>query len=215
MIEQFQKLKFYQVTMLKERGYDTQEEDWILDEHLSPTEFKNRLLKNRELSEFRTVMNSRYDHLDPNKKGIYVNYVSLSLKAKQIKVDLIRYFVSILIEENRDGILIVNANLSIKAAEGLSYVTSSKYQIFIEDELKHCVINHYIVPQQELIPEDQVVILKKELGCNNRSLSNMSVDDPVAKYWNWPVNSWVKIYQDIEIGLTSNWQIEYRVIVGK
>lgn len=210
----FLKLKRNQIKMIEARGYDISQEDWILDNKLTEQKFKSKLAKKYENKSYpiRTLMVSEYNKEDCN--PLFVCYVGLERGSKQIKTESLNMFINNLTKstEKKDGLLIINAELSPSASSLLSKITESKFQILQESMLLFNVLSHQHVPQHILLTEEETKLLQKETGVNNKLLPIIPHTDPVALYYNFTPGKIVKIITPIDVDLVSTINITYCVI---
>lgn len=195
--EYFLTIKRNQIKMIRNRGYNVEHEEWILDEELTGEQFESRLLEKKNMGDgsLRSMLYGKYQHATKKIRDLFVEYVGLS-GGKQIKVEAITNFTRRIDNKNKDGVLIVNSLLSPKAAEHLAIITEASYQVFQEDDLLWDFIEHVFIPSHKLIPHEEAKKLKKELGLNNRGLLTLFTTDQVVKYFNWPIDSLVEITYD-------------------
>ena len=210
----FLKLKRNQVLMIRDRGYDISDEEWILDvKGLTGKKFKKKLLKKYEKDydyPLRKLMFSEYHH--PHKdKPLFIYYVCID-QGKQIKVETVKPFIHKMTEENKDGLLVIDSPLSPTAAECFSIITEHHYQIFKEEDLLFNVISHIQCDVHVLCTEAEVSTLKKK-GVSGKGLLWLLHTDPIAQYYGFPIGSYVKIIVYIDVPMMNQQRCHYRVVV--
>lgn len=84
-------------------------------------------------------------------------------------------------------------------------------------ELFHCstlfrnlIKYHKLIPRHEQIEEAEVDDLLRRLGCSKSQLPGYSRQDPVVRYYGWPVGTVVRIYRTL--GGQYEPEIYYRVV---
>ena len=191
-------IKQNQIKMIKARGYDTSHEDWILT--VKPDKFEKKLIKKHGQYPIRKLLFGEYTK--PNCRPLFVYYIGLQ-EGKQIKADPIQVFVTKMTEEKKDGLLIINSNLSSKASTYLKYVTEYQYQIFKEEELNCNLLSHDYVADYQLV----------EFNIKPSYLHTLTLDDPVVRYFNYPKGSIIKVKEDIHLDVLLD-EIYYYCVVG-
>ena len=209
----FLKLKRNQVLMMRDRGYDITDEEWILRDDLTGKEFKKKLRKKYDKDEdypIRKLMFSEYTH-PLKEKPLFIFYVCID-SGKQIKVETIKPFTQKLTEENKDGILVIDTVLSPTASECLNMITEHHFQIFKEEDLLFNIINHVNCSQHQLCHSNEIIALKK-IGISGKSLPWILHTDPIVQYYDFPIGSYIKIKVYINIPLMNQYHCHYRVVV--
>lgn len=204
-------IKQNQIKMIRARGYDVSEDEWILDTDYK--QLKKRLIKKHGDYPMRKLLFSEYHKLDSSVKPLFVYYLGLK-EGKQIKLEAIDSFIAKMVEEDKEGILIINSVLSPSALKRLSIITESKYQIFQEHDFEFDLINHFMVPKHELMSPTQVAVLKKKVMVLPKGgLSILPSTDVVAQYYNFPPGSYIKLTSDSDTDLLFNQIINYCIVV--
>jgi DNA-directed RNA polymerase subunit H (RpoH/RPB5) len=205
------KLKRNQIKMFRDRDYDVSDELWILDENLNGHKFKKELIKKLGEYPIRKLMFSEYTH--KTKKNMFVYYVNIEKDCKQIKIETIKSFIFKMTTENKDGILIINSILSPSAIECLSMITEHYYQIFKEEELLFNISNHTSYSKHVLLEEHEILELRAS-GITPKGLPWICHTDPVAKYYGFKINNYIKIEVNMEdLNIISNEYYNYRVVI--
>ena len=204
-------IKQNQIKMIRARGYDVSEDEWILDTDYK--QLKKRLIKKHGDYPLRKLLFSEYHKLDSNVKPLFVYYLGLK-EGKQIKLEAIDSFIAKMVEEDKEGILIINSVLSPSALKRLSIITESKYQIFQEHDFVFDLINHFMVPKHELMSPAEVAALKKKVMVLPKGgLAVIPSTDVVAQYYNFPIGSYIKLTSESETDLLFNQIINYCIVV--
>ncbi len=118
----------------------------------------------------------------------------------------------------KELIIIADKKPSATALTELINYPALKSQVFTYAELSHIVNENFLTPKINILTEEEITELKKEVNLPN--LKRMSVDDPMAKYYSLAVGHVVKILRSHypTQGQTSYLQketIDYRTIVNK
>lgn len=209
----FLNLKQNQVKMIKARGYDVADEEWILNEKLTAKEFRKKLLKkygDHYPSDYsiRKLMYSEYTKVGA--KPLFVYYLGLQ-GGKQIKVEAIRPFISKMTEEDKNGLLVIDSILSPEAGKCLSYVTETKYQIFKEEELTFDLLS--VIYSTEYYVADDSHKIKNDLAVNTKSISIIHTTDPIAKYYHFLSGQMVYTKVENDIDMINNYNYERCMVI--
>jgi len=212
-LDYYLRIKRNQIKMVKNRGYDIKEEEWVLDDSLKATKFKKNLLKKYDKHyPIHRLLFSEYDK--HNDKSLFVFYVSLEKNSKQIKKESLEPFIKKLTEEKvkKVGLLIINADLSPSAADTLDKITESCYQVIKEDLLLFDLVSHHQVPQHILLNESEAEQFKIKNGLTNKSLSIIYQSDPVAMYYHFLPGQIVQLITPIYIDCVNTKNISYCIV---
>jgi DNA-directed RNA polymerase subunit H (RpoH/RPB5) len=210
----FLNLKKNQIKMIKARGYNTSEEEWILNENLTAKEFRKKLLKKygdnypRDYS-IRKLMYSEYTK--EKGKPLFVYFIGLTQGGKQIKVDSIRPFINKMTEEDKNGLLVIDSVLSTEASKCLSYVTESKFQIYKEEELTFDLISVIMIPKHIIV--NDTVKIKSDLTINGKSVAMIHSTDPVARYYHFLPGQIVKVISENDVDLIYDYSQDHCLII--
>lgn len=203
-------IKQNQIKMIKMRGYHIEDEAWILDEHLTGKSFFKKLIEKQgetHPSQYRTLLQSMYTH--KNGKKLLVGFIGISeFSNKQISIDNINSFVECMIAENADCLIITNAILSSAANTRLGCITESKIQIFNEDELVFNLVDHIFVPKIEVLSFDEASL---KMPLNKKLYKTILPSDPIYRYYNLNSGDIIKIYDDNNMLLSSNYSCRIAV----
>lgn len=212
-LDYFLKLKRNQIKMVKARGYDVSSEEWILDEKLNGKKFKEKLSNKYDKSyNIRRLLFSEYSK---NEKHLFVFFVGLEKNSKQIKIESLTPFIDKLTRDQvkKNGLLIINADLSPSAANLLANVTESCFQVIKEDALEYNIIEHMDVPKHELLTNEETDTIKKSMCINGKSLPIIHHDDPISAYYNFLPGQFIKITTNINIDTLLHTDIRYCIVV--
>ncbi len=201
-------VKQNQIKMIKARGYDVSHDEWMLD--VSFKQLKKKLIKKHGEYPIRKLLFSEY--IKEGVKPLFVYYVGLH-DGKQIKLETIDPFISKMIEEDKDGLLIVNSVLSPSALKRLSIITESKYQIFQEYDFDFDLINHCMVPKHELMSPSEVALFKKKTRILPKGLPFILHTDVIVKYYNFPIGSYIKLTSESDVDILYDYMYEYCIVV--
>lgn len=203
------KIKQQQIKMIQKRGYDVSKEDWILKMN-NGKKFVKKLIELYGNYPTKKLLFSEYTHAD-KKKPLFVMYIGLK-NSKTITVDSITSFVDKLTLENKEGLLITNSTLSPTANEYLNIITEHPYQLFKEDDLLYDVSEHTNVPKYTLLSAEEATKLKVRIGLSKKGVGAILTTDPICKYYNYPVGSYVRVVSYHDIGLLSQTLYDYRIV---
>lgn len=203
-------IKQNQIKMVKARGYDVSHDEWIL-EMTDYKQFKKKLIKLHGDYPIRKLMFSEYKKPDYH-KTLFVYYVGLQ-DGKQIKLEAIEPFIAKMVEENKEGLLIINTILSPSALKRLAIITESKYQIFQEHDFEFDLIKHIMVPKHELMTPSEVSKFKKKNMIVPKGLPYLLHTDVIVQYYNFPIGSFIKIYSESDTDILYNDPYEYCIVV--
>lgn len=201
-------IKQNQIRMIKARGYDVSHDEWMMD--VNYNQFKKRLIKQHGDYPLRKLMFSEYTKNED--KPLFVNYVGLQ-DGKQIKLEAIEPFISKMVEENKEGLLIINSVLSPSALKRLAIITESKYQIFQEHDFEFNLVNHMMVPKHELMTPAEVSKLKKRCMLMPKGLPQILHTDVIVQYYNFPIGSYIKLKTESDTDIIYNEMYEYCIVV--
>ncbi|MFK5971461.1 MAG: DNA-directed RNA polymerase subunit RpoH/Rpb5 C-terminal domain-containing protein [Candidatus Marithrix sp.] len=226
-------VKKSQLKMVKARGYDIREEHQIqdmsydefedyLDEEidilsqelsiLAPSEKKNKIVVNEQ--DVLTKIYTTPDNIEPQ-KSILVYYSNVKTDKKDtIPSNVITDFKS-KSKNHNESILITDgivSRLNIKELEPLFDVD---WQVFNVKELTYVPIEHQYSPKYQRLTDEEADVKLKELGTNRALMPIMSLNGPIAKYYNYKVGDIIKIYRDdYSIGIPAPKSINYRVVLA-
>ena len=205
-------IKRNQLKMIKNRGYNIDAEEWILDDNLTSHMFIKKLISiygETAPNQYRNLLTSIYKH-DENKK-IIVSFVGIAeFSNKQISIDSIEKIIESMITNDTDCLIIINATLSSAANNRLNCITESKIQILNEDELLFNLIDHIFVPKYELLTKEEAAKLTSSLTFNKKVYPILLSSDPIYRYYNYNSGDIIKIYEEYNL-LLSGQEYSYRI----
>lgn len=207
----FLNLKQNQIKMIKNRGYDVSSEEWILDENLTPKQFRKKLLKKYDdhyPSDY-SIRKLMYSEYIKDSKSLFVYYVGVQ-GDKQIKVDSIMPFISKMTEEEKNGILIIDSILSPEAGKRLNIVTESKFQIFKEDELYFDLISSHMIDPHVIVTDPNI---KNKLSVSSKNMNIIFTHDPVARYYHFTSGQIIYIKSSIDLDFLTNYHETFCIVV--
>lgn len=145
-------------------------------------------------------------------KRLFVYFYPLESKLCQSDMN---YIHSIMKENNTQYLMVVASTKSTPKVSSAMGILGNHAQFFNEDELVYNVTKHQLVPRHELLTgkeRDEVVnnYLLNDTGevCLSRA-PGLYTSDPVVKYYNWDVDSLIKIYRPRKDGY---YDVTYRVV---
>jgi DNA-directed RNA polymerase subunit H (RpoH/RPB5) len=222
-------VKKSQLKMLKSRGYDVKDEEHILD--MSYDDFEDYLdseidIMTKELSsisESKIIVNdqdiltkiySTPDGVDP-KKSILVYYSNVKTDKKDtIPSNVISDFKN-KSKTHDESILITDGVVSRSNIKDLEPLFDVDWQIFNVKELTYVPIEHQYSPLYQKLTDNEADNKLKELGTNRALMPIMSLNGPIAKYYNYKVGDIIKIYRDdYSINIPTPKSINYRVVLA-
>lgn len=223
-LEQILTVKKTQIEMVMDRGYKipTQEMD-ILNMDLQSFQQYLITLKNNQKDKnlhWISLLTNTYTKDTPEgAESLLVYYGSkyFSGDHKQISNEVINDFIDkVDLLQNVSivkSILIVDTNLSPKSLNTINNL-DFPCQLFYFDELMYNPTRHLDVPRHELVPQDQVKQLLKDLKVELSNLLLIRHDDPIVKYYNWNIGDVIRIYRkDDYINILASETVNYRVVV--
>jgi DNA-directed RNA polymerase subunit H (RpoH/RPB5) len=217
--------------MVMDRGFQIPGEDTIFD--MTESQFILYLndLRGANKGTLRTFASRFYVNEIGQRRTLLVYFANKSTKKKGDEDDAefgkhkektlkgaIEPYIALLLKHVPDrSILIVSAPLGSKARdfmnENLANVRTI-HELHYDEDLTYNPIYHVDVPRHELIPPDQVPQLLNEMKVSISLLPLMKQDEPIAKYYGWPVGSVIRIYRnDDYISILSPKSINYRVVI--
>lgn len=203
-------IKQNQIKMIKARGYDVSHDEWMLD--VTFKQLKKKLIKKHGEYQIRKLLFSEYIKEHANVKPLFVYYIGLQ-EGKQIKLEAIDPFIAKMVEEDKDGLLIINSVLSPSALRRLNMITESKYQIFQEHDFDFDLINHIMVPKHELMSPLEVANFKKRTMILPKGLPIIPHTDAIVKYYNFPIGSFIKLTTESDIDIIYDEMYEYCIVI--
>ncbi len=201
-------IKQNQIRMVKARGYDVSHDEWMLNVDFK--KLKKKLIEKYGEYPIRKLLFSEYKKA--NEKPLFVYFVGLQ-DGKQIKSEAIDPFIAKMVEEDKEGILIINSILSPSALKKLNIITETKYQVFQESDFAFDLISHIMVPKHELMSNSEISKLKKNLRLKPKGLPQILHTDPIVQYYNFPIGSYIKLTSDSDVDILYDEMINYCIVV--
>lgn len=216
-------VKRTQIQMVRDRGYNIPDEELsILNMNLRQFEL---YIQSKEAIKVRAtigdILNGDYLKItNGNISGaIYVSYARKQEGKRKISVEVARGFVKRLSEqmdpEYTEGILICDAPLSSSAEKTLAELITPRWQFFSETELTHNVTLRQETQIHQLLSPEEKEQKLKQFGTGLGGLLLIEINDPIIKYYGWPVGGLVRIIRDdSSVGILSFKSVNYRTIIG-
>ena len=194
-------VKKTQLELIRDRGYDITEEEWLLND----IEDKNYRKKFKKLT-----LNQKYQKDMVAKESIYVLYLmpgdGLATVMKAFKKEMVGI---------KSGIIIGDPDQLKKLNQGgyEEYLDPLKQiQFFQYDTLTYNVSKHILSPSYIAI--DKSLIMPSLVQLNQ--LSVMYANDPAVKYYGWLPGQVVKVIDDnIYTDLLPDYLINYCIVSSK
>lgn len=233
----FYALKTTQIKMMRDRGFTIPPDELRLieknGEKIFDDWFNNRKANNNQMikNDF-TALNNVYVVATANRYTARVEYITKpSEKKESIGVEVIKSFVENIIRYNEsipydqngmrvglitDAIAIYNGHLSSDANK---YIITNvppglRVQTFNYKDLMIPPTEYVDAPKYRLIVEPEKKALMESMKVNIARLPNISINDPVVRYYNWPEGSLIQIERkDIFVPLLNPNSIQYRVVI--
>lgn len=109
-------------------------------------------------------------------------------------------------------IIIAEGSLSPKANEDLDGLRITRKWLFNEEELVFNITKHFMTPKHEILSKEKT----KEFKQAFKAPQQISICDPVVKYYGWDVGNIVSIVRDTEnMGMFTDEMMNKRIIVRK
>lgn len=174
------RVKVQQVKMMERRGFDISRErpllDWTYEQF---AQFYTDYANTTGISVRQALM------------GLYqregelalVAFVENTAKTRQLGVEPVRGFISLFTQNHcTQGILISQQPLSKDAGDELNATTVNFVQHFLESELAYNVLEHYLQPKFEVIPEAETARFLEEQKLVPAKMPIIKATDPISKY---------------------------------
>jgi len=210
-------IKKTQLELVQDRGYVVSPQEMAiftmtLEEF---TNYVNTMVVSQKKSA-RTVLSKSYDMVNDNGEVIRKMEVFYAGKEKKyISSETVNEFIKRLTPKVYEAILIVNAPLSAPSSKELSAVHLTRWQIFNDSDLSYNPIRHVDTPRHELLSPEETQAKLKEMRVDMSKLLIIKVNDPVIRYYGWPVGGLVRVHRDDRaISILAPKSVNYRVIVG-
>jgi DNA-directed RNA polymerase I, II, and III subunit RPABC1 len=214
-------IKRTQLQMVRDRGYViTEEELGILTMTLEQfTQYITALSARLQQSIRSSLSRSYLAAVPPGApvQSILVYYGGkTSQSQKQLPADVMRAFLRNIQEYGfQEAVFITDVPLSSTASNELAALTLVKWQVFFDSDLTYNPTLHVDTPRHELLSEEEKQKVLSDLKVDITKLLLIKVDDPIVRYYGWPVGGVVRIHRDDRyISILTPKSINYRVIVN-
>ena len=213
-------IKKTQLQLVQDRNYQISPEEMaILTMSLREfVQYVNSIVISRNTS-VRGALSYKYTsttQADGTRRSMLVYYAGKMSPQKQISAEVVREF-NALAQQHAvyEAILIVDAPLSSTANEELKALTLIKHQIFNDSDLSHNPTHHVDTTRHELLSPQEKEAKLREMRTDISKLSIMRENDPICRYYGWPVGGLVRVHRDDSaISILAPKSINYRIIVG-
>lgn len=144
----------------------------------------------------RTILGNTYTSVNSKKRCIVI-YVDQ--EGGQQVVKAITDAIIVMVEGVNTGIkydelvLITQIPFSVSGRSSINDLKYTKHWIFFDYELCRNVTKHKLVPEHTLLSEEDTLEFKKRY----RHPEQISVNDPVVKYYGWKIDQVIMIKRDI------------------
>eukprot|EP00053_Salpingoeca_punica_P005930 m.57411 g.57411 ORF g.57411 m.57411 type:complete len:207 (+) comp13459_c0_seq1:114-734(+) len=132
---------------------------------------------------------------------------------KDVSVTAIKaYFTKMQQGMMQRGILIVQNRVTPLAKASIKEM-APKYimEQFFEGELKVNITRHVLVPQHQVLTDEEKRVLLETYKVSERQLPRMQVDDPISRYYGLSVGQVVRIIRRSE---TAGKYVTYRIVLA-
>ena len=225
-------IKKTQLEMVRDRGYNIEDEAGILDMTLD--EFINNYNNSKIINKISDINEEEYKSIfflsksykkivDGHTKILSVAYKTLAGKKKICIEQIINFISQCKIPKNHnkakeeycdDSILIITHDISSGGKRKLGDLTSVNISIFKDRELLYNPTTHIDCPKFILLNDDEKIELMKSLRCKLSDFLIIKQADPIIRYYGWKSGQIVKIIRDDEFyNVISPVSINYRVIL--
>jgi len=217
LIQKLLDIKRVQVQMVRDRGYLIEKDDFFLTANIN--EFMDYIVqKQKQFTKSvstKSLLSSFYKN--ENNESILVYYASRERQdQKQISVTVTQNFLKIVNKSNlKEAILIIDAPLSTDSKSNLKAQSTLKIQIFNENDLTFNPTLHVDTPRHELINDNELENLLKDMKVDISKLLIIKSTDPVVRYYGWSPGHVVRIHRnDSALSILAPKSINYRLIVN-
>lgn len=155
--------------------------------------------------------------LERDKKGLLVYYEGkASNQITTVSKSLVETFVQTALGMKVGyAILIVDSPLSSDANKILLALTTIRWQVFQDYELKYNVTKHIYVPLHELLSREETRQKLIQMKSNKSQLLIINIIDPIVRYYGWKAGDIIKIHRnDQAVSILSPKSYNYRVVVS-
>jgi DNA-directed RNA polymerase subunit H len=212
-------IKKVQLQLVADRGYNLGDEERLFG--FSVDEFyrfyDEKAIEEAKVTGHKSIWNalsSRYE--STNKQTILVFYGTKTEAAKKkIPINVVTAFADNA-KDCDEAILIIDYPLSSKCNDVLKGLKTVRYQVFFDNELTFNPTRHVEVPKHELLSPEEASAILSGMKVTPTQVPIIKVNDPIVRYYNWPVGGLVRIYRnDNYINILAPKSIFYRIIYDK
>jgi DNA-directed RNA polymerase I, II, and III subunit RPABC1 len=197
-LSQCGRVKKTSVQMMKDRGYDVNDEEWVLDPLKTDISISLTFLKkSADLSiSLCSSFNKVYYTIDNEKSSLAVYFLdrNFDMVRQRDKMVSTEQFKSVLREYSKQRanrcLLIVPTKLSPQARKEAS---RSNLGIMLHEELSFNVSTHCMVPKHTEISKHDAEIFFESRKLDPHQLPLLRESDPIAKYYGYTKGTLVKI----------------------
>lgn len=202
--EQILTIKRNQVKMIRDRGYRLNESEAAIIPMVTEEFIKYMRESVSTKGTYQRVLSQTYEKLLPNVDGVrdktlvYYAFRNAEKGEQQISVDSVREFAVITKNDNyATVVLIVNGVMSSAARQLLNnQLADVNVQIFNEKEFMYNPTEHELTPKQVIMSKEEAAVVLRSLSVTADQLPIMSLDDPIAKYYDARIMDIIKIFRD-------------------
>ena len=202
-------VKKTQIEMVRDRGYTVSNYELSLLE-----EDFNYFVENYDVTENfdRGLLSEIYQKNGRNQ--LLVTYLEKPQDSKQMTVEAIREVIEqAKIAKVEEIIIVTQLKLSSSAEKELT-LSGLNYQIFYDSDLSYNPTKHVDTPKHELLTQEEAKEKMRELKADVSKLLIMKSNDPIVRYYNWPVGGLIRIHrEDFAVSILAPKSINYRIIV--
>lgn len=192
-------IKRNQIQMMKDRGFNVEEEEWLLDANVTLEDFADYVRELRDLNKSPTIRNALMNLYNEEgtaqaRKPTFVYYADVEKGSKSVGYDEVVKFSSFydtLSTKFRKAVIIIPEDFSSKAREHITKSLLFKVQIFKDNELDFNPTLHMLVPKHSLATEEEKKEVLKRYQYNK--LPMILTGDAIAKWYSFEIGDLVKI----------------------
>ncbi|GJZ69739.1 DNA-directed RNA polymerases II and IV subunit 5A [Tanacetum coccineum] len=198
-------------TFINKYGDNMKREDLVISKSLKNDSSEQGVFSTDSFSAVRGVNKSQIKLKQTLPKYGWVIYVFFPDEAK-VGVKTIKNYINRMKSENvTRGILVVQQNLTPFARTCISEISTKFHlEVFQEAELLVNVKNHVLVPEHQVLTNEEKRTLLERYTVKETQLPRIQVSDPVARYYGLKRGQVVKIIRPSE---TAGRYVTYRYVV--
>ncbi|XP_004513010.1 DNA-directed RNA polymerases II and IV subunit 5A-like [Cicer arietinum] len=189
------------VQMINDRNYVVSDSDLTM----SKQDFKSKFGEHVKREDLVIKAPNR----DKSSDQIYVFFCDDA----KVSVRVVRSFFNRMTTDNVGrGIIVCQSQLTGPARNALGEISSSKHriEIFLEDELLVNVTHHELVPEHQVLTDNEKKALLQKYTVKETQLPRILMTDPVARYFGLKRGQVVRIIRKSE---TAGRYVTYRFVV--